>query len=211
VRLDRTEFAIAAATAVATVALRLEVAILFGTLLSLTLHLYITSRPAMRSMGFDSRKPDRPFVIVDDPRPGVLPECPQLKLLRMEGSVYFGAVAHVGDRLRAWREAPEPQRHLLVMSKSMNFIDLAAADLWRDELRARRAMGGDLYFHRPRPQVLEMWRRTGFIDELGADHIFADKRSALATIVPRLDPQVCARCTVKLFFESPGAEPPDRS
>jgi SulP family sulfate permease len=204
-RTDRTEFAIAAVTALATVALRLEIAILLGTLLSLVAHLYVTSRPAMRSMGFDDRQdPNRPFVVVDTPGPGLLPECPQLKLLRMEGSVYFGAVAHVGDKLRALRTQPEPQRHLLVMSKSMNFIDLAGADLWREELRARRAMGGDLYFHRPRPQVFDMWQRTGFIDELGADHIFRDKRSAIATIVPRLDPAVCERCTVKLFFESPG-------
>ena len=47
--------------------------------------------------------PSRPFVIVDD-NPTALPECPQLKLLRMEGSIYFGAAAHVGDRLHALRE-----------------------------------------------------------------------------------------------------------
>jgi SulP family sulfate permease len=203
-RLDRTEFAIAAATALATVTLRLEIAILLGTLLSLVAHLYVTSHPAMRSMGFDSATDrERRFVVVDEPRPGLLPECPQLKLLRMEGAVYFGAVAHVGDHLRALRGAAQPQKHLLVMGKSMNFIDLAGADLWRDELRARRAMGGDLYFHRPRPQVLQMWQRTGFLDELGADHVFPDKRTAIAAIVPQLDRAICARCTVKLFFESP--------
>lgn len=206
-RLQRTEFVIAAVTALATVSLRIEIAILLGTLLSLVAHLYVTSHPAMRSMGFDSTDRERKFVVVDEPRPGLLRECPQLKLLRMEGSVYFGAVAHVGERLRALRETrePPPQKHLLVMAKSMNFIDLAGADLWRDELRARRAIGGDLYFHRPRPQVIEMWQRTGFIDELGADHIFPDKRSAIAAIVPKLDQSICARCEVKLFFESPGA------
>jgi len=201
--LDRTDFLIAAATAVATVTLRLEIAILLGTLLSLVAHLYVTSHPAMRTMGFDSDDPARPFVVLDTPREGLKPECPQLKLLRMEGPVYFGAVAHVGERLRALREAAAPQKHLLVMSKSMNFIDLAGADLWRDELRARRAMGGDLYFHRPRPQVVETWQRIGFEHELGTDHVFPDKRTAIATIVPRLDPAVCATCTARVFFECP--------
>jgi sulfate permease, SulP family len=50
---------------------------------------------------------------------------------------------------------------------------------------------------------MEMWQRTGFLDELGRDHVFPDKRTALATIVPLLDREVCARCTVKLFHESP--------
>jgi SulP family sulfate permease len=156
----------------------------------------------MRTMGFDTHAADRPFVIVDDNR-RALPECPQLKLLRMEGSVYFGATQHVAERLHTLRNAADPQKHLLVMAKSMNFIDLAGDDLWRDEMRLRRAAGGDLYFHRPRPPVIELWQRSGFLDELGRDHIFPDKRIAIATIVPKLDLSICRRCTVKLFEECP--------
>jgi SulP family sulfate permease len=108
---------------------------------------------------------------------------------------------HVADTLHAQREAPDAQRHLLVMGKSMNFIDLAGAELWADELKARRAMGGDLYFHRPRPEVIEIWKRTGFDRWLGADHLFPDKASAIAAIVPRLDSDICARCGARIFKE----------
>ena len=69
------------------------------------------------------------------------------------------------------------------------------------KLRERRASGGDLYFHRPRPQVIAIWTRTGFLDRLGRDHVFPDKQQAIAAIRPRLDPAVCARCTVRLFRE----------
>ena len=96
------------------------------------------------------------------------------------------------------------------MAKSMNSIDLAAADLWDEELLRRRSLGGDLYFHRPRPQVLVLWRRTGFLDRLGTDHVFPDKQRAIADIVPRLDDAVCAACQVRLFDECsqrPGAAP----
>ncbi len=199
-RLSREDFFIALATLAATVTIRLELAILLGTLLSLVAFVYRTSKPSMRVMGFNSVTAERPFVVrAQAPHP--LPECPQLKLIRMEGEVYFGAVAHVGDQLRELRAAPEGAKHLLVMVKSMNFIDLAAAELWRNELLARRQAGGDLYFHRPRPPVLELWQRTGFIAELGEDHIFATKRAAIATIFDRLDRSVCARCTVRLFEE----------
>lgn len=227
--LSRREFGIALATLVATLAVPLALAIGFGTLLSLADYLWRTARPAMRTMGFDSRESGRHFVIADD-NPRALPECPQLKLLRMEGSVYFGATQHVGERLHELRAASEPletrraapevldplggragprtgpggmQKHLLVMAKSMNFVDVAGDELWRDELRLRRAAGGDLYFHRPRPQVMALWQRSGFVDELGRDHVFPDKRTAIATIVPRLDAGICARCTVKLFDECP--------
>ena len=264
--LSRTDFGVALTTLTATVTIRLEMAILLGMLLSLMSFLYRTSRPAMRTMGFDSRAPDRQFVVIDDapqaaeapgaasfqaaqeatsvgaslpPQPGprdwlcqtagaaapsggsaahevasvgaYLPECPQLKLLRMEGEVYFGATQHVADILHALRSQPHPQKHLLVMAKSMNFIDLAGAELWEAELAARRAMGGNLYFHRPRPEVVRMWRRTGFTDVLGAEHQFSDKATAIATIFRQLDPEICRHCSARIFREcqsAPGADDP---
>jgi len=197
---SRAEFAIGAATLIATVVARLEWAIMFGALLSLFAYLFRTSRPNLRVMLPDSQAPDRAFVPVDDmqspPR-----ECPQLKLVRMEGSVYFAAVQHVGDRLLEYRREAPPQKHLLVMAKSMNFIDLAGAELWEAERREREAIGGGLYFHRPRPQVMEMWRATAFIERLGAWRIFPSKRAAIAAIYPRMDPQVCASCTARVFSE----------
>ena len=151
-------------------------------------------------MGFDSRRPDRQFVVLGDAA-NPLAECPQLKLLRMEGEVYFGAVQHVADTLHALRHQPQPQKHLLVMGKSMNFIDLAGAELWEAELQARRAMGGDLYFHRPRPEVIAMWQKTGFTRLLGPAHQFPDKRVAIATIFQKLDFEICRHCTARIFEE----------
>ena len=220
-QLSRTEFGVALATMVATVTIRLEIAILLGTLLSLMSFLYRTSRPAMRTMGFDSTRPDRQFVVMDDvpsaaaqaptapAKAQALPECPQLKLLRMEGEVYFGATQHVADTLHALRHVPHPQKHLLVMGKSMNFIDLAGAELWEAELNARRAMGGDLYFHRPRPEVISMWKTTGFTRLLGPEHQFPDKRTAIATIFHKLDPEICRHCTARIFWECKTVPGPD--
>ncbi len=216
-RFSRPDAAIAGVTLLATVTIRLEVAILLGTTLSLLVYLYRTSRPSMRVMHVDTASPKRAFAVVGEGSSAPA-ECPQLKLMRMEGEVYFGAVAHVADQLRELRQEassssssssePSPPRHLLVMAKSMNFIDLAAADLWRSELQARRALGGDLYFHRPRSQVLALWQRTGFTDQLGPQHIFPDKRSAIAAIFERLDRRICARCTARVFVECGSLAPP---
>lgn len=209
-RVDRREAAVAGGTLLATLLLPLQVAVLAGVAASLVVYLHRTAHPALRTMGFG--KPPatpgqtelRPFVVLE---PGA-PECPQLKLLRMEGPVWFGAEAHVADALQALHDAPSPARHLLVMGKSMNFIDAAGAALWERERVRRRGMGGDLYFHRPRPEVMNTWQASGFIERLGADHLYADKRSAIAAIVPMLDPQICAQCKARVFEEcarQPGA------
>lgn len=204
-RLDRSEAAIAGGTFAATLALSLEVAILGGVAASLVTYLYRSARPALRRLGF-VQPPGvpgyRPFVVIDDAPADALPECPQLALLRMEGSVYFGAVAHVAEHLHRLRGSG--QKHLLVMAKSMTTIDLAGADLWEAERIRRTAAGGDLYFHRPRAQVLDLWQRSGFLDRLGADHVFDSKPAALAGIVGRLDPEVCRGCRARIFAECAG-------
>jgi sulfate permease, SulP family len=208
-RIDRAEAGVALATLLATLTLRLESAILLGAGLSLLVYLYRSSRPAMRLMGFDRTGPERRFIVRAD-TPGALPACPQLHLLRMEGSIYFGAASHVETQLHALRQAPTPAqapRHLLVMAKSMNSLDAAGAEVWEHELRERRAMGGDLHFHRPRPQVIALWRRSGFLDRLGPGHLHADKQVALAAIHPTLDPSICARCDVRLFRECQQDDP----
>lgn len=210
--LSRTEFAIAVGTFAATLVIRLEMAVLLGTILSLVAYLYRTSRPAVRSLVPDADDPGRRFTPLDELR-RPQPECPQLKLLRMEGAIYFGAVQYVTDRLHWLRTVNPGQTRLLAMTKSMNFIDLAGAEMWETELAERRAAGGDLFFHRPRTQVLDTWEQTGFTDKLGRDHIFQTKRQALHTIVRQLSPEICAQCRVRIFEECAqqpgGAEAPE--
>lgn len=204
---SRQDFAIALVTAVATMTIRIEMAILLGTILSLVTYLYRTSRPHMRVLGFDSTAHDRPFV-VRATAVAPLPECPQLKMIRIEGEVYFGAVPFVADQLRELREGADAPKHLLVMAKSMNFIDVPASELWRGELATRRAQGGDVYFHRPRQPVIDLWHRVGFTGALGPDHLFMSKRAAISTIFARLDRSICATCTARVFEECKTLPPP---
>ena len=49
--------------------------------------------------------------------------------------------------------------------------------------------------------MLQLWQRVSFMTELGTDHIFPAKRIAIATIFNRLDPDICARCTVRVYEE----------
>ena len=204
---QRTEFVIAAITASATILLRMEIAILLGTLLSLVVYLSRTAKPAMRDMGFLTRNPGRHLENIENIDPTNPSEpvqaltCPQLAMVRMEGTVYFAATAHVWAKLTALRNQKDAPKSLLIMARSMNFIDLSGAELWEQERLARRQMGGDLYFHRPRQDVLNMWQRTGFINRLGANHIFQTKEQAIETIFETLDRNICSRCTVRAFRE----------
>jgi SulP family sulfate permease len=207
-RASRGEAGVLAATFLATLILHLEVAVLVGIMLSLLMYLRRTSRPALRSIVPDAASPLRKL---RERRPGEA-ECPQLQMLRIEGSLYFGAVDHVAEYLGQIEERRPAQKHLLVLSKSMNFVDVAGAELLAREARGRRARGGGLYFHGLRESASKMLHGPAFGGKFSAGDSFATKGQAIAAIFERLDRRVCATCRARIFEECrrlpPPADPP---
>ncbi len=194
---SRPEAAVLAVTFAATLFAELEFAILFGVTLSLVMYLNRTSRPALRALAPDPRDPARKFTVVE---PGVA-ECPQLKMLRIEGSLYFGAVNSVAAALDEARAAAPAQTRLMLLAKGMNFVDVSGADLLAEERARRRAAGGELYLHGLRPDAAAALERSGFLGEEERSVVFGRKHDALGAIVPQLDPAICARCTARIFEE----------
>ena len=196
-RANRAESAVLTATFVATLVLHLEFAILVGIALSLALYLQRTSRPALRTIIPGPESPLRRF---RERAPGEA-ECPQLRMIRIEGSLYFGAVSHVGGYLQQIEERHPDRKHLLVLSKSMNFVDVAGAELLAGEARRRRLRAGGLYFYGLRESAARMLFGPAFRSAFGDDARFATKREAIATIFERLDRDVCASCRARIFEE----------
>ncbi|MFA7665829.1 MAG: SulP family inorganic anion transporter [Burkholderiaceae bacterium] len=194
---SRSEGIVLLLTLAGTLVLRLDVAVLIGVAGSLVLYLNRTSRPVMRSQVPDVRDPARSFVPPDSDRP----ECPQLKMLTIEGSIYFGAVDHVATHLDILRDIAAEQKHLLLLARNMNFVDVAGASLLAQEALRRRAAGGRLYLHGLRDNARELMAHGGMLGQIGEENLFRSKDQAIATIYERLDREICARCTVRIFYE----------
>jgi SulP family sulfate permease len=203
-RTSRQEAAVVGVTLLATLTVPLEFAILVGVFASLVVYLSRTSRPAMHSVAPDPKHSERRFAEARDR----LVECPQLKIASVEGSIYFGAVDHIEGHFATLRERASAQKHLLVVARNINFVDVAGAQALAREARARRAMGGRLYLQGLRLPVEDVLRNGGFIVEIGAENVFRGKREALAAIFSRLDRSVCARCRARIFEECAALPPP---
>ena len=203
VRTSRSETAVLAVTFIATLVMHLEMAVVAGVLLSLLLYLNRTSRPGIRSLVPDASDPGRKFI----ERTAGIAECPQLKILRIEGSLYFGAVNHVADYLHHLAERKPAQKHLLLMGKSMNFVDIAGAELIAAESIRRHRASGALYCYGLREKAARMLGKAPFRQALGEGALFATKHEAIAGIFERLDRSICATCTARIFEECKSLPP----
>jgi len=184
----------------------LEKGIFLGILASLMFYLYRTSQPSIRELvpSFSNRlNPQRKLVAVDSDAPA----CPQLSILRVEGSIFFGAVEHVQQHFRNVDEADPNKKHLLIAARAIGFIDLSGAELFAKEAIRRRRMGGGLYIVGVQPDLCEMMKRSGQVDTVGEDHIFSHKGDAIQAIYAQMDNEICRTCTARVFRECHPALP----
>ncbi|GAB4348143.1 MAG: SulP family inorganic anion transporter [Gammaproteobacteria bacterium] len=192
------EGVILSVTFMATLFLELEFAIYAGVFLSLFFYLHRTTRPQVITLAPDPLSSRRRLTSTQ--RRG-LAQCPQLKIVRIDGSIFFGAVNYVGEMLHRVRENSPESRYLLVVGDSINFIDLAGAELLAQEARQWRQRGGGLYICGLKRRARETLLRGGQLKTIGVLNFFLHKRDALRAILARMDLERCARCNARIFKE----------
>lgn len=186
-------------TFLATLFFDLEYAIYVGVIFSLIFYLQRTSTPHVAVMAPDPDEPNRRFKYIAR-KP--LRECPQLKILRIDGSIFFGSVFHIATELRRLTEEQNPDlKHVLILCKGVNFIDVAGCEWLTNEAEHWKNKGGGLYLSGLKKNAQESLVRGGFKERIGEDHFFVHKEKAIPAIFEKLDKKTCAACTARIFKE----------
>ena len=183
-------------TLLATLFLELEFAIYLGVIFSLIFYLQATSNPRVVTVAPDQSDLKRSFVNVDRV---VVKTCPQLRVCRIDGPLYFGAVSKVTDDLSEMLGKEE--KHLLVVTNGISLIDMAGAELFEQQAKLWEQQGGKIYFCSLRLQVRNFLDRGGYKKAIGEDSFFETKEEAIREIYKRLDKDVCASCEQRIFLE----------
>lgn len=196
VRASRSESVVLWSTFAATLLLDLEFAILLGVILSLIVYLTQASRPKVLVRMPDPRLPRRAFNT-----DSALAECPQVKFVRIDGPLFFGAVSFVAQRLRIMARRNPGQKYLVLFARSVTFVDVAGAEMLAQEARTRRAQGGGIYVHKLKEESRELLERGGYMEEIGRGHLYESKSEIIADVFGKLDRGICVRCTKRIFNE----------
>jgi SulP family sulfate permease len=203
---SRAESAILAATFIGTL-INLELGIFLGVFLSLLMFLYRTSKPEI-------------IPVVPAPEEGAYhfvraqsticrPECPQLRILRVTGSFYFGAASYVQALLQQIDEDNPQQKSVLLTCSGLSYIDIAGAEVLAQEARRRRRLGGGLYFYRLNQTNMAMLRQGGYTHEIGEGAFFPVMTDVTKALYWTLNPDICRTCKTRIFNECNAGILPD--
>lgn len=196
---SKSETTILLTTFFATLLLELEFAIYLGVLLSLVMFLARTSTPEIVTLSIDDEGgTDKRRLININKKP--VNQCPQLKIIRIDMSVYFGSLDFIQNRIHQIVEN-ERIHHILIVATGINFIDLSGEEMLVTEAKRLQQLGGGLYFSELKASVYEVVSQRGFVSRVGNRYFFDKKRHAISAIYQSLDKKICAGCTAQIFNE----------
>jgi SulP family sulfate permease len=168
----------------------LDKGILLGAGLAVVLYLYRTMKPRVVVLG---RHPDG--VLRDADLHG-LPLSEHLVAVRFDGQLYFANTPYFEAAILDVAARFPKARQILVVADGINQMDASGEEAVR-HLNARlREAGVTLSFSGLKRQVLEVMERTGLIEKIGRDNLFASEDDALEALAKRIDdpdfdPRVC--------------------
>lgn len=185
------ELIVLAVTLLGTLFFDLEFALIAGIFTSFFFYMERTSQPNIATLGVDKNK--RLVNIIRDEN---ALECSNLKIVRIDGSLYFGSIDKISNYLSKLYDENRIQ-HVLIAADGINFIDLAAAEWLSNEVVKWQQNRGGIYIAGLKLVSQDILQNGGFIDEMGSDIFFKDKRTAIAAIHKKIDKS----CKVKAFDE----------
>ncbi len=174
-----------AITMLATAALDLTQAILIGIAISAIIYLRqsatsttVTSAPVnaehLRAQGMP-----------------ITATCPSMHVYYLTGPVFFGSVTTV---LEAFETAGN-YHSIIISMRGVPLIDAMGMQALQQIVEEHRARGGGVLFTALQPAVLEMFRRTGLFEQVGAQNIFWSSAHAIIELHEQRMAGGCPHCT----------------
>ncbi len=188
---SKRELIVFGTTFIGTLFLDLDLALIIGIFTSLFFYMERTSKPNIATLAIDKQRR-----LINKIRDRDAVECSNIKILRIDGSLYFGSIEKVSDYLSNLYEQNEIQ-HVLVSAKGVNFIDLAAAEWLTHEILKWQKNRGGIYIAGLKIISQDILSEGGFKDKLGNKVFFKDKKTAITEIHKKID----LPCKVKAFDE----------
>lgn len=182
------------ATMLATLFLELEQAVYIGVLLSIVLFLRKISHPQIFPVmpGKDARK----LLPIEENQS----TCHQLSIYQVEGSLFFGAISELEDKLSSYIK--NGGKFVIVRLAQVRLIDATGVHALESLLRECRDRNITMMFSNVKPAVMDVLKKTEISDQIGEDNFFEHTSDAIKEAVLRIKTNgKCQKCTLKCFEE----------
>jgi len=193
-KVQRHDAAVALITFVLTLiwAPHLDKGIMFGVILSLMLFLYRSMAPRIAVLSRDMDGTLR------DAEVRKLETCRNISLIRFDGSLYFANTGYFEDKVLE-RVALKPDlKFVIIDAGGINEIDATGEAMLSMLAERLHDAGIEMLIARAKKQLWDTFARTGLMDKLGEEHMFAVRTQAFNYAWDKLGDNHAETCPLRV-------------
>lgn len=155
----------------------LDKGIMVGVALSMTVFLYKSMHPVVASLSLNEEN------VLKSAEYYRLKGCRHIAVVRFDGALFFANASYLDEQVAKFRNERPDLRYILLDARGINDMDASGEEAL--EMLCKRIRGAGLGFAvcGVKGQVMAVMERTGLIDEIGVEHIYADSKTAVAALV----------------------------
>ncbi|WP_067097177.1 SulP family inorganic anion transporter [Marinomonas atlantica] len=195
---SRAELSIAMVTLLSTIGISLEFGILVGVGLSLALFLNQTAKPNVRILAPMDTHEGRYFHNIMHFN---LETCPQIHFIRLDGPLYFGSVDYMSKQFQLIEHDYPHKDHWVILCRGLSAIDMQGAHFLKQLVDRRREENTQIHLVVRYLWQLDLLKRFGVLEKVGADHTYPAKGVAVEKIEHDMNLKQCASCSKNVFRE----------
>ena len=153
---------------------------LIGLISAILVIVYRSSRPHLSVLG---KVPEGEIAYSDVARHPENLTVPGILILRLNAPLYYANALTVRDQvIQKIKEADQPLRAVLFDAAVQDALDITSSDMLKSLIKRLSNQRIPVYFADVQDSVLEFGAKTGLLDLIGADHLFATVDSAMRQI-----------------------------
>jgi SulP family sulfate permease len=171
----KTDFALACTALIGVAASDVMTGLMLAVFLSVVMLLYRASRPYIAILG---QRVNGEYSDLD--RHADAQAIPGLVMLRLDAPLYFFNANVARTQILAQTTGDAPPRAILLDLAASADLDIGTSDMLRDLCSDLRAKQIDLLFAEIRGSVRDRMQKTGLLEHLGEDHLYASTAAAVA-------------------------------
>ncbi len=158
----------------------LDKGIMVGVVLSMTVFLYKSMRPVVASLSLNE---ERVLKSADYYR---LKGCRHISVVRFDGALFFANASYLDEQVFKFRSEQPDLRYILIDARGINDMDASGEEALELLMKRIRSAGLGFAMCGVKGQILGVMERTGLLEKIGQEHIYADSRAAVASLVDKI-------------------------
>ncbi len=202
-KMDRLEGSILLFTLFVALFVGLDLSIYLGAFFSIAIFVQKSTQP---SIFFSAPQKEWHGISFRNVQRHHLKECPQIKLMRFEGHLYYASFDYLERLLRGLRRRYPLQKHWIISLSGVVDMDFSTVQFLDDAAKEQQKNGGSLKLCNPSPeQTFMIKRQQRRQDRKNRQKAFFESRwDAIATTLKDdIDLDICKTCSHRVFEECP--------